>query len=55
MGLIAKLIRKWERAFEPKVDLGYISREKQYEINAASKRNVVYDKKGNLWRLRDAL
>lgn len=44
-----------EVIYDPQEDLGRVSQEHLYDINAACKRNVWFDKKGNRWPLRDAL
>lgn len=51
---------KWLKArledlYEPKRELGFVSRSKQYDINAKARQNVWYDKKGQKWPLRDSL
>jgi len=51
-----RFLLNWlERKFNPAEDLGVISREHMYNINAASRRNIWFDKKGQRWRLRDSL
>ena len=48
-------VRGWEKAFDPSKDLGKISQTKLYDLNAAAKRNVIYDRQGNRWPFREAL
>lgn len=49
------LTRHWREQWRPAIDLGTISREKMYEIEARIRHNVVRDKKGNEWPARNAL
>lgn len=53
--ILAWLQAKWEKSFNPSDDLGVLSPEKLYDLNAAFARNWWYDKKGNRWPLRDSL
>ncbi len=49
------LVRKWEQAWVQREDLGFVSRAKMVDIDARVRRNVVRDKKGGEWPMRNAL
>lgn len=51
MRSLLRWIRDWLVVERPQ----FVSREKLYDLNFKAVRNVIYDRKGNAWRFRDAL
>lgn len=48
-------IDKLERTFNPKADMGQVSPDHLFDLNARYERNYWFDKKGQKWPLRDSM